>query len=116
VQFISTEHLAVGKPKAFLIFCRDSGYTNEHGLSELRNGAEMPRGFFAILHKLCGPVVKVGLDFFTPLSATAIIVLKSLEPHWYKAVIMPFLLISIRVRSLKTCGAFSLEPLKCATI
>lgn len=101
MQFISTEHLAVGKPKALLIFCRDSGYTNERGLSELRNGAEMPRGFFAVLCKTltCGPVVNVGLLFFvvflTPLSATAIIVLKSLEPLWYKAVITPFLLISI---------------------
>lgn len=65
MQFISTEHLAVGKPKALLIFCRDSGYTNERGLSGLRNGAEMPRGFFAVSQNslTCGPMVKVGLIF-----------------------------------------------------
>lgn len=94
MQFISTEHLAVGKPKALLIFCRDSGYTNERGLSELRNGAAMPRGFLAISHKT--DLLPHGESWagssFTALSATVIVVLKSLEPCCYQAVITPFLL------------------------
>lgn len=94
MQFISTEHLAVGKPKALLIFCRDSGYTNERGLSELRNGAAMPRGFLAISHKT--DLLPRGESWagssFTALSATVIVVLKSLEPCCYQAVITPFLL------------------------
>lgn len=90
MQFISTEHLAVGKPKALLIFCRDSGYTNEHGLSELRNGAEVPRGFFAFSHKI--DLWPYGESWagssFTALSATVITVLKPLKPCWYRAVLV----------------------------